>query len=360
MAAGPGRPASSARARHRLAFPRRVYPLRMLGMGLSGLPVGVVLWQQGAGWATWVLLALTSLAWPQLAWLRSRASADPYATEEHNLVLDSAFAGLWVSLMHFNVLPAALLLALATVDKINTGIRGLWLRSMPWMFGGVVLGAVLSGFAVQPRTDMQVILACMPILLIHTIAVSLHSYYLIRRVHVQNIRLDELSSVDPLTGLANRRQWEEDATRLLQAWHEGGAAVSLLVVDVDDFKRINDTHGHAVGDDVLCAVAAILRSCVCADSRVGRNGGDEFAVVMPASGELANQVAGRIRRKVEEWRLPGTRELVCTVSIGVAPANAGATTLRRWMIAADVALYGAKRGGRNRVGPAAEAMREVA
>jgi len=62
-------------------FPRRVYPLRVLGMGLSGLPVGVVLWEQQAGWATWALLCLTSVAWPHLALARSRASGDPYGTE---------------------------------------------------------------------------------------------------------------------------------------------------------------------------------------------------------------------------------------------------------------------------------------
>lgn len=318
-------------------------------MGLSGLPVGVVLHQQGAGWPSWVLLALTALLWPHLALLRSRTSADPYATEQHNLVVDSAFAGLWVSLMHFNLLPAALLLTLATVDKINTGIRGLWLRSMPWMLGAVLLGAVLSGFAFQPRTDMAVLIACMPILLIHTIVVSLHSYYLVRRVHIQNIRLDELSSIDALTGVSNRRQWEEDARRLLRGWHEHRAPASLVVVDVDEFKRVNDEHGHAIGDDVLRGVAAILQECVCVDSRVGRNGGDEFAIVLPVDAESAMRVAKRIRRRVQDMELPGAPGLRCSVSLGVAAAGAEVTTLRRWMIAADALLYEAKRGGRNRV-----------
>lgn len=353
---------SSARARHRRVFARRVYPLRMLGMGLSGLPVGVVLHQQGAGWPSWALLVLTAVLWPHLALLRTRASADPYAAEKHNLLLDSAFAGIWVPLMHFNLLPGALLLTLATVDKINTGIRGLWLRSMPWMLGAVLLGAVLTGFAFQPRTDMAVIIACMPILLIHTVAVSLHSYYLVRRVHGQNIRLDELSSTDPLTGLGNRRQWEEDAMRLLRGWHERGAPASLVVVDVDDFKQINDEHGHAVGDDVLLGLAAILRACAGGDCPVGRNGGDEFAIALPGGRADALRLAGRIRREVEAMDVPGAPGLRCTVSLGVAAADPQATTLRRWMIVADASLYEAKRGGRNRVGEGAApaAVRDAA
>nr|WP_255703393.1 sensor domain-containing diguanylate cyclase [Lysobacter sp. GX 14042] len=334
--------------------------MRILGMGLSGLPVGVVLQQQAAGWPLWALLVLSSLLWPHLALLRSRTSADPYATEKHNLVVDSAIAGLWVSLMHFNLLPGALLLTLATVDKINTGIRGLWRRSMPWMLGAVLLGAVLGGFAFQPRTDMAVIIACMPILLIHTIVVSLHSYYLVRRVHRQNIRLDELSSTDPLTGLSNRRQWEEDAQRLLHDWHERGAPASLVVVDVDDFKRINDEYGHAAGDDVLRGLAAVLRSCA-GDHPVGRNGGDEFAIVLPAGEAEAIRLADRVRCGVESLEVPGAPGLRCTVSLGVAAAGPEATTLRRWMIAADASLYEAKRGGRNRVGEgAAAAIRDAA
>src|SRR3546814_11932110 len=98
-----------------------------------------------------------------MARLRSQRSPNPERTERTNLLVDSAIAALWVPLMHFNLLPSALILTLATVDKINTGIRGLWQRSLPGMAGAIVLGGLLTGFAFAPVPSMPVIIACMPI-----------------------------------------------------------------------------------------------------------------------------------------------------------------------------------------------------
>lgn len=327
---------------------RTVYPFRILGMGLSALPVGTVLWQLQPPSATWALLAFTALLWPHLAFLLSRRSRDPDRTERRNLLVDSAIAGLWVPLMHFNLLPCALILTLATVDKINTGVRGLWRRSLPGMLGAAVAGGLWTGFAFAPATDMAVIVACMPILVIHTVAVSLNGYRLVRRVHDQNLRLDELSRTDPLTGLDNRRRWEEHALRLLQRCRDGLGPASLVMVDVDGFKATNDGRGHAVGDDVLRGVAQALRTCIGEHDRAGRYGGDEFVVAMAGDEVHAMAVAECIRTHVRNLAFPAAPGLRCTVSLGVAGATRG-TSLRRWMVAADAALYRAKDQGRDRV-----------
>src|SRR3546814_2644654 len=101
----------------------------------------------------WALLLFSGLLWPHMARWRSQRSANPERTERTNLLVDSAIAALWVPLMHFNLLPSALILTLATVDKINTGIRGLWQRSLPGMAGAIVLGGLLTGFAFAPVTS---------------------------------------------------------------------------------------------------------------------------------------------------------------------------------------------------------------
>src|SRR3546814_12008544 len=101
-----------------------------------------------------------------MARLRSQRSPNPERTERTNLLVDSAIAALWVPLMHFNLLPSALILTLATVDKINTGIRGLWQRSLPGMPGALVLGGLHPGFAFAPVNSKQVIIAFPPVLLI--------------------------------------------------------------------------------------------------------------------------------------------------------------------------------------------------
>lgn len=322
-----------------------VYPFRILGMGLTALPVGMVLAEQRAGIAAWAFLAFAALLWPHLARWRSARSSNPERTERQNLLLDSAIAGLWVPLIHFNLLPSALVVTLATVDKINTGIRRLWLRSLPGMLAAIALGGVLTGFAFAPVTGMAVIIACMPILVIHTVAVSLNGYRLVRRAHYQNLRLDELSRTDPLTGLENRRQWEVHAQRVLDRQHTGA---TLVMVDLDQFKAINDVHGHAVGDDVLRAVAATLRECIGGHGHAVRYGGDEFAVAMEVDESRALAIAESIRRQVGELSFPDAPDLRCTVSLGVAGAQPN-MSLRRWMVAADTALYRAKDLGRDRV-----------
>src|SRR3546814_11468253 len=109
-------------------------------MGLSSLPVGVVLVQQQAGAMAWALLLFSGLLWPHMARWRSQRSANPERTERTNLLVASAIAALWVPLMHFNLLPRALILPLATVHKIKTRIRALWQSSQPGGEGATVRG----------------------------------------------------------------------------------------------------------------------------------------------------------------------------------------------------------------------------
>ncbi|MGV8932253.1 MAG: diguanylate cyclase [Luteimonas sp.] len=338
----------------RMPLHQLVHPFRILGMGLSALPVGMVLLQHQASWASWAFLLFTSVFWPHVAHWRVVGSTNPDRIERQNLLIDSAIAGLMLPLMHFNLLPSALIATLATVDKINSGVRGLWFRSLPCMLGGIALGSVFTGFAFHPQTDMAVILACMPILLIHTTAVSVNNYRLVRRVQYQNVRLDQLSRTDPLTGLDNRRQWEEHAQRLLQGWHAGDGPASLVMVDIDSFKTINDGRGHAVGDDVLRAIASVLQDSIGPDDHAARYGGDEFALVLAVDEARAAVVAERICRQIRELAFPAAAGLRCTASLGVAGATNRDTSLRRWMIAADAALYRAKRLGRDRVCTLAE------
>lgn len=330
-------------------MPRRVYRLRMLGMGLAAPPVGVVLMETGAGWPSWTLLVFTALIWPQLALVLARSSREPYRAELRNLMIDSAVAGLWAPLMHFNLLPSVLLITLATVDKISTGIRGLWLWSLPGLFAGLLGGALVTGFRFQPESSMPVILACMPLLLIHTIAVSLTGYRLVRKVQRQNRQLDELSRIDMLTGLASRGHWQAQAELMLQARHDGGDAVSLLLIDLDEFKVINDDHGHTAGDDALRGVAGVIGRQIGRGDVAGRFGGDELAIAIEGDAGRAQAVAESIRAGVAGLDLPHLDGDRLSVSIGFAEAHDRDLGLREWLESADRALYRAKEAGRNRV-----------
>jgi diguanylate cyclase len=124
----------------------------------------------------------------------------------------------------------------------------------------------------------------------------------------------------------------------------------MLMLDIDHFKAINDTHGHTVGDEVIRALAHVVRGSVRAGDCAGRFGGDEFAVVLPGMRvQEALAVAHRIRAQIEAVRLRQLPEVRITSSIGVAAASHRHATLRAWIDAADAALYTAKHSGRNRV-----------
>jgi two-component system, cell cycle response regulator len=170
------------------------------------------------------------------------------------------------------------------------------------------------------------------------------------------LKLVESALQDPLTGLSNRRHLEERLAAECAAAQRHGRPVSLLVVDVDHFKLVNDAHGHLAGDEALKMVALVIRGAVRKEDVLARYGGEEFVVVARETAMAgARALAERIRRAVERSRCAwhaadvGTSTSIgVTVSVGAAQLGDGATD-RDLLEAADRALYLAKQGGRNRV-----------
>lgn len=173
------------------------------------------------------------------------------------------------------------------------------------------------------------------------------------RVTAENARLlselHYLAEVDDLTTVLNRRSLFEVGDRLFRRSMHLGRPLAVLMIDVDHFKSVNDSYGHAAGDDVLVAVAARTRAHVRAADVVGRYGGDELAVVMPDCGvDEALEVAERIRAAVADQPIvTGDGVVGVTVSIGVSQAE-GAAELAAVLGRADAGLYEAKRAGRGR------------
>jgi diguanylate cyclase len=164
--------------------------------------------------------------------------------------------------------------------------------------------------------------------------------------------LCELSSRDPLTGLANRRQFDLTLESEVDRAARSGEAALVLLLDIDHFKRVNDEHGHAAGDLVLQAVARCLQECVRPMDTVARYGGEEFAIVLPNCAPAFGQVvAERVRRTMESRAIavaPST-EVRVTLSAGGAFAPPWVrSSARLWIERADTELYRAKAGGRNR------------
>lgn len=164
--------------------------------------------------------------------------------------------------------------------------------------------------------------------------------------------LCDISSRDALTGLANRRQFELTLMREIDRVARMGVPALVLMADIDHFKKVNDTHGHAVGDKVLRAVAECLLDCVRPMDTVARIGGEEFAVILPnCPPAFGHTVAERIRTKVLGRPVPVSPgvEIQVTVSLGGAFAPQWVrSSAPLWIERADQQLYRAKALGRNR------------
>ena len=159
---------------------------------------------------------------------------------------------------------------------------------------------------------------------------------------------------DPLTRLANRRLLQDILLRELRRANRSRLPVSLAFVDIDHFKRVNDTYGHKVGDEVLQQLAAIMLASVRATDVVVRYGGEEFVILLPETGrDHAAQVADKLRQAVADTVIESTSRagvtLKCSISIGLAAYPIDCGSGEELILRADEALYQAKQKGRNRV-----------
>jgi diguanylate cyclase (GGDEF)-like protein len=167
------------------------------------------------------------------------------------------------------------------------------------------------------------------------------------RLRKQNEELEQLSVSDSLTGLYNRRGLTDRLAQELVRSYRHKGSFSVLMADVDEFKKYNDAFGHPAGDEVLKQVASILLSSTRGEDCTARYGGEEFAVLLTETGgDAANEVAERIRARVESHQFAGRK---ITLSIGIAQFPADGESAEEVIASADEALYAAKRAGRNRV-----------
>ncbi len=241
--------------------------------------------------------------------------------------------------------------------------RSLWLTgiagavSLLTIIAGVILiGRVLAGsvdrlvngaarFAEGDR-DHRIDVQVPPEL--HRVAEEFN--HMIRRIHDSEGILADLAHRDALTRLPNRRAFDEGLAEVFARFERYGELATLLALDVDHFKRINDTYGHAAGDEVLRALADVMSTNLRPFDRAFRTGGEEFSILLPATDvKTGRETAERLRAAIESRpvRYKDT-EIAVTVSLGAATAAHGIdkTTLTE---AADAALYQAKLRGRNRV-----------
>ncbi len=328
----------------------RVFRLRALGLSLGFFAVAGALLDHGAPPWAWTLLAIDGFLWPHLARQFARNATDPERAEINNLLIDSAMGGVWIALMHFSIVPSALLLVMLAVDKISVGGWRLLGHAFALQVAACALTAAATGFAFEPVTSMRSILLALPFLVGYPMAIAAATFALARRASRHNRMLARQTRVDASTGILNRPSWEAAVESELRRVKRGGASASLMMIDIDHFKTINDRYGHLAGDEVIRSTASVIQGCIREMDVPGRYGGDEFGLLLVHTGTHAAHVAAeRIRQRLAETVFERAPDVRCTLSIGIATATRAMEDVHAWISEADSALYQAKTLGRNRI-----------
>lgn len=369
---------------------RMHHRMRAGSLALMFVASGMHIFAKDYSIAAWALLALLFLLYPHVQYWRAARAADSVKTELDNLLIDSFLLGLFMAALEFPLwLSFAAIMATLTNNAANKGWPSVP-KNVLAMLAGALIWVTVRGFKFSPDTGWPLTIFCMVGICGYVLVignVGFQRNLQLRRVreelrtreqellkanqslvvNLQEIealqqQLREQASRDSLTALYNRRYLDTTLDRELASCKREGKPLSLIMIDVDDFKKYNDLHGHQAGDQCLIAVAKTLQaSAKRASDLAARYGGEEFLLVLPGMDAAAAQgLAEELRRSVEALRIPHeqSRGGSVTISIGLAVmTNDSHKDVAGLLRAADEALYHAKHGGRNQVRLAAQTRR---
>ena len=340
--------------RNRTVFFALLLPL--LGSHLAFIHAGVL---------EWGLLVLQLLLYPQLVYWRARRSLDPLRAEMQNLLVDGFLLGLWVASWGFPLwISFVLFIGVCLNLMIFQGLRGLSNVTLA-MLAGAVGGVLTSGLYFRPETSLPTTLLCM-LALTSYLFMFAHDAYTrslslrhsrkqlgIRITEITSLqaRLEEQAARDPLTGLFNRRNLDNLLVQELAECRAAGVELTLVMIDIDRFKSINDTFGHLAGDKMIRAVAALLLRHAQDGDIACRFGGEEFLLIMPQTPlPTARQRSELLRKEFEAMHVTFQgRDMQTTLSFGIAGFPGHGHEPTPLLQLADKALYAAKLQGRNRI-----------
>jgi diguanylate cyclase len=321
-------------------------------MALAFLAVGMVLYQQQAPWLLWLFAAFGGFLWPHLAYLVASRSKRPSLAEYRNLICDSVLAGFWIPLLSFNLLPSLVLLSLVNLNNVAVGgwrlfLRGLLAVSVSLLVGWQCIEFIQDDYSVWLDPNLLILAATAPLMVGYPLAIGVLSFSLVRRLARQGEELEKIRRTDGLSQLNNRRYWEESAFREFERHKRSGSDLSLIMIDIDQFRRVNEEYGHVAGDQLIREISTLLTVAARHADVVGRYGGEEFGVLLPDTALAgALQFAERLRLGIQSLNIE-PHGIRCTVSLGVAEFDSKVRRYRDLIEYAEKALNSAQRDGGN-------------
>ncbi len=318
----------------------------------SGIVVSASLWAHGGPSSFWIgpALALSIAVWPWLAWWLARRAQSPIATERRLAAGDGLFLGFWAAVVGLAPVTDLVLGCMLVSGRIAAGRWPAVVKAVPPVMAGLAAGWLLSGQAWWPDLPASAVMVDLACLVAHICMLSMVMHGQVRELLLHNEELQRQNRTDASIELPNRRYFESRLVQAHSRYRHYRQVASLLLIDVDHFKAVNDRYGHQAGDRILTGVADILRASVRSGDLPARYGGDEFAVLLINANRLAAEhAAQRICRMLASQTLKSGSGMSCTLSIGVAEISMDHLELKDWVNAADAALYRAKAAGRDQV-----------
>jgi diguanylate cyclase len=348
------------------------YRLRAASFAIMFLSVLFHGWDKGYSPILWGLIAAQLLIYPHIVFLLARRSSNAQHAESNNLMVDCLMFGALAAALQFPLWIAFTVYTASTLNiTISAGLRGL-LRSQLAFFSGILVVGLSVGWHLSPGTEWPATIMCLIGNAVYMVAIGLTAFGRNRQLRqtrealrkgentlkqqlaeIQTLqeKLQEQAVRDPLTGLYNRRFLDTIVARELARCEREGLHLTVMMIDVDHFKKVNDTYGHPGGDEVLKKLATLLLEKVRVIDVACRFGGEEFLLMLPSmSPEFAIVRAEQCREAFAQATVEFDGQTIrATMSVGIAVYPQHGDTLSELTRCADVALYQAKEAGRNRV-----------
>ncbi|VXB33987.1 Diguanylate cyclase [Burkholderia sp. 8Y] len=330
-------------------FARRSYGLRCIGLAMGFMLVETVLWTQQASAGARLFVLAYCFGWPHVAFLLARRGAHPDRCERRNIYVDNMAGAMIVVAMKFAWLPSTLVLLMFMMNNVAAGGARLLARGSLFCLFGFGLGALVFGVGFDWGSVSASTIASAPMLIVYPLSLGIVTHRTAIKLADRSRALKHLNERDALTGLLNRATLARRLDETLARARAEGTRVSVLFIDLDEFKVVNDSLGHHFGDELLATVATRLAQTGGVTEQIGRYGGDGFVVVstLPAL-KAVQSLAGRLIDAVNAPVQLGGDVVRPRLSVGISTCPEDGNGAQPLLNKADAAMYAAKHGGRNR------------